>query len=267
MKKYLIFFNVLLFFFIGCSNNTNGVKKVEKPSKKSEIKVNNEVKAVDKKIETTKDISKENAKVIVIDPGHANRANLEKEPIAPDSSQMKIKDGGGCQGINSKIPEYVVNMEVALKLKVLLEEKDFRVIMTKTEHSQSLGNVERAEIGNKANADLVIRIHADSCENSSAHGASMLVHSGNNERIIKIDKESRRCAEIVLNDLVKEAGMKNRGIVERKDITGFNWSKVPVILVEMGFMSNPEEDKLLTSDEYQNKIAKGLADGITSALR
>ena len=51
--------------------------------------------------------------------------------------------------------------------------------------------------------------------------------------------------------------MKNRGVVERTDLTGFNWSKVPVILVETGFLSNPQEDKLLNSEEYQNKIAKG----------
>lgn len=61
--------------------------------------------------------------------------------------------------------------------------------------------------------------------------------------------------------------MSNRGVIERNDLTGFNWSKVPVVLVEMGFMSNPEEDRLLSDDNYQNKLAEGLCKGIMEALK
>ena len=58
--------------------------------------------------------------------------------------------------------------------------------------------------------------------------------------------------------------MKNRGVIERDDITGFNWSTVPVVLVEMGFLSNSDEDKLLSSNDYQEKISDALTKGITS---
>lgn len=67
--------------------------------------------------------------------------------------------------------------------------------------------------------------------------------------------------------MIKDVGMNDRGVVERRDMTGFNWSDVPVILVEMGFQSNAREDKLLTTDSYQEKLAKGLADGIDQALK
>ena len=204
-------------------------------------------------------------RVIVIDPGHADHPNLEKEPIAPGSSTMKIKDGGGTRGKYTGTPEYVVAMEVSKRLKTLLEQKGFTVIMTKTEDSVSLGNIERAEIGNKANAALVIRIHADGAANTAAHGASMLVPALT-KYTAPIYDESKRCGKIVLDTLTKEVGMYNRGIVYRKDITGFNWSKVPVILVEMGFMSNEQEDHLLSSPGYQDDLAKGLADGIEKAL-
>ncbi|WP_242863933.1 N-acetylmuramoyl-L-alanine amidase family protein [Clostridium tepidiprofundi] len=204
-------------------------------------------------------------KVIVIDPGHADHPNLEKEPIAPGSKTMKIKDGGGTRGTFTKTPEYVVAMKVAKKLKTLLEQKGFTVIMTKTDNSVSLGNVERAEIGNKANAALVIRIHADGAANASAHGASMLVPALT-KCTAPIYDESKRCGKIVIDTLTKEVGMYNRGVVYRKDITGFNWSKVPVILIEMGFMTNEQEDHLLNSPDYQDSIAKGLADGIQKAL-
>ena len=60
--------------------------------------------------------------------------------------------------------------------------------------------------------------------------------------------------------------MYNRGVIERSDLTGFNWSKVPVVLIEMGFLSNPEEDNLLNSDSYQEKLAQGLYKGILKAL-
>ena len=61
--------------------------------------------------------------------------------------------------------------------------------------------------------------------------------------------------------------MNDRGVVERDDMTGFNWSKVPVILVEMGFLSNRSEDQMLSTGAYQDKLAKGLADGIEAALK
>lgn len=78
---------------------------------------------------------------------------------------------------------------------------------------------------------------------------------------------SRQYGEVILNSLVNTCGMKNRGIMPRNDMTGFNWSKVPVVLVEMGFMSNPNEDRKLSDDEYQNKLAQGLCNGIVEALK
>ncbi|MBV7275035.1 N-acetylmuramoyl-L-alanine amidase [Clostridium thailandense] len=206
-------------------------------------------------------------KVVFIDPGHANRSNLEKEPIAPNSSKMKIKDGGGAEGVVSKTPEYLVNMKVSLKLKAFLQEKGYIVKMTKEDNSLSLGNVERAEVANKENAALVIRIHADSNDNSSVKGSSMLVPASINENTKLIHDKSSNYGKIILDTLVNEVGMKNRGVVERDDMTGFNWSKVPVVLIEMGFLSNEEEDKLLNTDDYQNKVAKALADGIDLALK
>lgn len=206
-------------------------------------------------------------RVIVLDPGHASKSNLAKEPAAPDSKELKIKDGGGAQGIATRTPEYKINMEVALKLKDLLEAKGYTVIMTKTENSVSLGNVERAEIWNRANANLAVRIHADSSNDASVRGASMLVPSGEVAYTKPVYKKSKEYGKIILDTLTAQVGMRSRGIIESKDMTGFNWSKVPVILVEMGFLSNMEEDRLLSSKEYQDKICKALAEGISLAVK
>ncbi|MBU3179703.1 N-acetylmuramoyl-L-alanine amidase family protein [Clostridium psychrophilum] len=205
-------------------------------------------------------------KVVVIDPGHASISSSVKEPEAPGSSIMKVKEPGGAQGINSRTPEYVVNMAVAVKLRSLLQAKGYTVIMTKTQNSLMLGNIARAEVGNKAKADLVIRIHADSNNNTSAKGASMLVPS-DTKNTNAIYNTSKSYGETVFKSLVSDVGMNNRGVMQRDDMTGFNWSKVPVILVEMGFLSNVSEDKLLNTNAYQAKIANGLADGIYNALK
>ncbi|MCM1992017.1 N-acetylmuramoyl-L-alanine amidase [Oceanirhabdus seepicola] len=203
--------------------------------------------------------------VIVIDPGHGNRSNLEKEPNAPGSSDMKIKDGGGATGQFSKVPEYIIAMDVSMILKEKLEDLGYKVVMTKTTHQESPGNVERAEIGNNVGAALEIRMHADSAGTPKAYGASMLIPDLT-KHTAPIYDESKRCGKILIDAMVKEAGMYNRGLKPRTDITGFNWSKVPVVLVEMGFLSNENEDRLLNTKEYQEKIATGLARGIVEAL-
>lgn len=205
-------------------------------------------------------------KVVVIDPGHGSVTDSKKEQQDPGSSIMKVIEPGGAQGVNTRTPEYVVNMAVAVRLKSLLQQKGYTVKMTKTQNDIVMGSKARAEFGNDNQADLVIRIHADGNDNSSVKGASMLVPA-DTKNTNAIYKESKKYGEIVFNSLISNVGMKDRGVVARDDMTGFNWSKVPVILVEMGFQSNTSEDKLLASESYQDKIAKALAEGIDQALK
>lgn len=205
-------------------------------------------------------------KTIVIDPGHAKQANLEKEKLSPNSDILKIKDGGGSTGIVTKMPEYVLNFKIASYLKGILQDYGYRVVMTKEDINLSLGNIDRAMIGNKEKASLVIRIHADSFEDSSVEGASMLVPDPSSNTKYVVD-ESKRCGSIILDTLIKEVNMKNRGLSSRADMVGFNFSEVPVVLVEVGFLSNEREDKLLSTQQYQNEIARALADGIKNSIK
>lgn len=211
------------------------------------------------------DSVKGKGKVIVIDPGHGGKVTSEKEPVSPDSSQTKPKNVGGATGISTRKPESVIALSVSVKLKELLENQGYTVIMTRANNNETIGNIARAEVGNKNNADLVIRIHADSSENTSVQGASMLV-PGNVGYSKSISGISKQYGQTIFNTLLSQVGMKSRGIVTRTDLTGFNWSKVPVVLIEMGFLSNPSEDKLLASESYQQKIAAGLEKGIEKAL-
>jgi len=266
-KKLIIIFMCLIIIGGVFYRTTYEREKQKKYIQAIKIDKQNNIKKEKYLVESHKKNLKKNfPMILVIDPGHSSVTNLRKEQQAPGSNIMKIKESGGTQGINTKTPEYVVNMEVAVKLKSLLSKKGYTVIMTKTKNNQSLGNIARAEVGNKINADLVIRIHADGNDNSSVKGASMLVPTNTKNTNI-IYKSSKNYGQIIFNSLIKNVGMNNRGVVERNDMTGFNWSKVPVILVEMGFQSNATEDKLLITDSYQDKIAKSLAEGIDQALK
>lgn len=253
------------------SVHVNGNKKVNtaKVAASAPKKTTKSLSSSDKAIQTTDKTPtvkiNNNKKVIVIDPGHSCIATSKKEPISPGSEIMKVQDTIGACGINSKLPEYALNLKVALKLGKLLESEGYKVILTRTSNSQELSNIERAEIGNKNNADLVIRIHADSFSNTNVSGATMLV-PGDSGYAKSIYQTSRKYGQVIMRELLKKAGMKSRGITVRTDLTGFNWSKVPVVLIEMGFLSNPSEDKLLSTDAYQGKIAAGLCQGINKAL-
>lgn len=286
MKKTMIFIIIYFSLFItGCQNNkpsltsdekvignSNEIQsnKAKEESVKEEPPKSTELQNSNKDIPIKKDEDKSqsvNNKTIVIDPGHASKANLDKEPMAPGSNVMKIKDGGGAEGVNTKTPEYLICMKIALNLKSILEQKGFNVMMTKIDNALSLGNIERAEVGNKEKADLVIRIHADSMEDPSIRGASMLVPKAINDNTKSIYEESKRAGRIIIDTYAKELGLKNRGLQFRDDMTGFNWSKVPVVLLEMGFLSNAEEDKLLSSEEYQKKSAEAIAKGIEGVYK
>nr|WP_208459956.1 N-acetylmuramoyl-L-alanine amidase [Clostridium botulinum] len=271
---------ITLLLFSACTSKENFNKKVgeekkvvnkeEESQKKKENafgKNNEEKEHNDILKEKKEDKSKENLKnkIIVIDPGHGSKSNLELERVSPDSEEKKIKDGGGADGVNSKTPEYLIAMDVASKLKETLQKEGYTVIMTKNKHSESLGNIERAEVGNKNNANLVIRIHADSADLEDAKGASILVPSKKGYAS-EINELSKKYGDILLREMVASANMNNRGVIEREDMTGFNWSKVPVVLVEMGFLSNAEEDKLLNTEEYKIKIVQGLTKGIKKAI-
>lgn len=231
----------------------------DKQEKEESIRNEKSEKKLEDKTEKTKE---KDMITIVIDPGHAAKSNLEKEPLSPESNIMKIKDGGGASGVSTGTPEYKITMRVAKALNEKLTAEGYKAIMTKTDENLSLGNVERAEIGNKANADLVIRLHCDSFDNESAKGASILVPKGVNENTKAIAASSEKYGKILLDIYCSKMNIKNRGLIYSGDMTGFNWSKVPVVLIEMGFLSNPDEDNMMSEASFPEKSASALSEGI-----
>jgi N-acetylmuramoyl-L-alanine amidase len=200
--------------------------------------------------------------VVVLDPGHDLRANLATEPIGPGSATRKIKDGGGTRGVVSGLTEAELNLRVAVRLRPLLERAGIRVVMTRTTTSRtSTGNIARARIANRAGAALFLRIHADGATDRTTRGTHTLHPALRRGWTDDVYVPGRRAASIVQRELVRALGFPDRGIRERSDFTGFNWADVPVILVELGFMTNPTDDRLLATAAYQRRAALGLCRG------
>lgn len=259
MKKKI----VLLFVTVSMLALINGCVRINSGGNK-DVETN---KVEDTQNDKNNDSDKDNnSKItIVIDPGHSSTGTSGNEPVSPNSSTTKLKDGLGATGLYTNIPEYKTNMSVASLLKKELQSKGYNVVLTKNEVAESKSNIERAEVGNKNNADLVVRIHGDSCEDNSVNGASMHVPA-NNEYTSNFYKISKSYGTTILNTYVKEVGIKDRGVIERDDLTGFNWSKVPVVLIEMGFLSNKEDDEFVSNTQNHPKIAKAIADGINKCF-
>ena len=204
--------------------------------------------------------------VICLDPGHQTKGNPALEEIAPNSDKKKAKVTTGTRGVVTKKYESELMLEIALKLKTSLESKGYKVIMTRTKNDVDISNKERAILANDNKADVYIRLHADGSENKNAAGASVLTSSPKNKYTTKVQKESEKFSKILLEEYVKATGAKNRGLIYRDDLTGTNWATAPNTLIELGFMSNAEEDKKLSEKDYQDKIVKGLVNGIDRYL-
>lgn len=198
---------------------------------------------------------------ICIDPGHQAHADITPEPIGPRSKRTKQRVTGGVTGVTTMVPEYELTLQIATNLKARLESRGFDVVMTRTTSDVNISNAERAMIANRAKADLFVRIHCDGSPDSEAAGVSTL-YPAETRWTKAISEPSRLAALRVQERIVATTGAIDRGVVARSNLAGFNWSKVPAILVECGFLSNPVEDRLLASPHYQDKLADGIADGI-----
>ena len=204
------------------------------------------------------------ATLICLDPGHGTPPAIGRqvEPIGPGSKVLKIKDGGGASG------EAAVALAIATRARRLLVARGYRVAMTRTGPTIRLGNgdgnIARAKFCNRRHAALMVRIHADGSTDRSLHGVSTLVPAWHRGWTDDIYRPSVRAGRALQKAVVRSTGAADRGLVQRSDLTGFNWADVPAVLVEAGFLSNPTEQRRLQTRAYQQRVALGLARGVAA---
>lgn len=180
--------------------------------------------------------------VVVVDAGHGGN------------------DGGAEK---SGVLEKNIDLAIVMALKELLDasEEDIRVYYTRTDDSNP-SYERRVGLANKSDADLFISVHNNSYRRSSAIKGTEVMYSESFEGTFT----SERLAEICMEELTDALGSRDRGLLEGDSIYIIKNSEVPVALIEVGFMTNKEELRLLNSAEYQKKTAEAIYRAIFRAL-
>lgn len=200
--------------------------------------------------------------LVVIDPGHQQKANLNLEPIGPGATTQKYKVTDGTTGVVTKKREAALVLEMAFVLKEKLEAKGMQVLMTRTSQDVDISNKERATFANDHKANLFLRLHADGSENPNQSGFAVLTPAEGSPYTKEIYAESLQISQTIVNKMRENQQVKVNGIKFRDDLSGFNWSKVPGVLLELGFMSNHEEDKKLSDPQYVNSLLQSVTDSV-----
>lgn len=187
-------------------------------------------------------------KVIVLDPGHAS-----------------VQPGGwldpGAIGKKTGIKEKDINLGIALKLKSLLEQAGARVIMTHTGQTE-FTLAERAWLANNNNADIFVSIHSNYNQGNKVQGHTTYYYAPSSDPVLNAQRYSRqKLATLVQRELVKSAGRNDMGALQER-FAVLRETRVPSILVETAFLSDPTEEKLLGTDAFRQKVATGIFNGI-----
>lgn len=173
---------------------------------------------------------------VVIDAGHGGR-----DPGATS-----------CLGFYEK----TVNLQVARKVASLLRQKGLKVVMTR-DNDTFIELEERAAIANRHSADLFVSIHADSFASSSRRGFTLYVARS-------ASWSSRRAANAIAQSMAK-TGLNSWG-TQKADFRVLVHTRGPAFLIELGYLSNYTEARLLRDSSFQNRLAQAIANGITDFL-
>ena len=192
--------------------------------------------------------------IVGINPGHQITRDFTQLPVAPGSSKTKNANSGYVIGVKTKNPEYQVTLDVSLKLKEKLEALGATVVMTRTTNDVKINNIDRAKMLNEAECDIALQIHCNNSDNERKTG--FLVYTKSK------DLQSQAIGDYIYIGTSEVAGTEISECKLNDGYMSLNWSTTPAVLLELGYMSNPEEDVLLGTPEYQELLAEGIVKGL-----
>lgn len=272
-KRILVVLMVLLqtVSISGCSSKENLEQEAamdsyivldEQPSDTPNASISKEKKQKEQQEKAPVSAAISQNRIIVIDPGHAATRTQDYEPVGPGAQETKMASVIGTRGVSTGVYEFERVLEISKLIRDELQNRGYQVVMTKESNDEVLSNIQRAQIANNAHADAFLRIHADASEDASDSGAMAMCITPNNPYVPSMYSSSRLLADCVLSAYCESTGFMNRGVEETDSMTGNNWSEIPCILLEMGYMTNANDDLQLALPEIQQAIARGVADGL-----
>lgn len=205
--------------------------------------------------------------VVCIDPGHQENGQPFREPVGPGLEGSKTGTAGMAQGKVTMRKESIVVLEIAFKLRDILTEQGATVVMTRERQDIFHTNLERCQIAEDAGAFIMLRLHCDTRENTKKQGLSLYTPLNSDYAKAVADKaEYKEMGQLMLDAMKRATGYKldsSTGTVHQGDgFIGNNWARMICFLIEMGYMSNAEEDYLLSQPVYQQWLAEGMAQGV-----
>ena len=208
--------------------------------------------------------SENRTRIIVIDAGHQMKGSNRLEPNGPDSEVMKAEVTWGAVGVYTEQAEYELNLRVSLLLRDELIRRGYSVVMIRETNNVHISNMDRAQIANEHNAAAYIRIHANSWTDDSMHGALTISQSASNPypTCAAHYTQSHQLSRLILDEFCEQTGIEKLKMREMDDMTGTNWSLVPTTIVEMGFLSNVADDRLMATEYFRQEAAIGIANGL-----
>lgn len=205
--------------------------------------------------------------IVAIDPGHQENGKPVKEPLGPGLKGATAGTSGMAQGKTTLRKEYIVTMETAVKLRDELIRQGATVVMTREEPYDALSNLDRCARAEEGGAQIMLRLHCDTRDDRKKQGISVWGPRNSDYAKAVADPDTYlHMGKLLLNAMKNRLGYAlkdSTGTVHINDnFVGNNWAKMICFLVEMGYMSNPEEDIKLATPEYQQWLAEGMAQGI-----
>ena len=192
--------------------------------------------------------------IVGLNPGHQITRDYTQLPVGPGWKQTKNANSGYVIGIKTGIPEYQITLDVSLILREKLEALGAKVVMTRTANDVKINNIERALMLNEAGCDIALQVHCNNSAERWRKGFFVFTK-------VK-DLESQAIGDQIYIGTHEAAGTDISYCRRHDGYMSLNWSTTPAVLLELGYMSNPQEDVLLSTSEYQELLADGIAKGL-----